>query len=183
MNRVTVMLFSLVLGAFVCTGCRQEQPADQPPPTDEAKMDTRGPDVQSIRELERRAREAAEAKDLDRYISFYADDAVLFWPGAPMVRGRAAIREFMQAFLSMPAFSLSFETAEVDVSRAGDLAYSYGTNRVGLVGPNGQRMRDRGKYLTVYRKQPDGTWKVVADIGNSDLPAPVPDSTQAVRQP
>ena len=140
-----------------------------------AKMDTCEADVRSIRELERRAREAAEAKDLDRYVSFYADDAVLFWPGAPMVTGRAAIREFMRIFLSMPAFSLSFETAKVEVSRAGDFAYSYGTNKVTLVDPNGKRMKDRGKYLTVYRKLSDGTWKVVADVGNSDLPALVPD--------
>ena len=138
-------------------------------------MDTHAEDVKAILELERRAREAAEAKDLDRYVSFYADDASLFWPGAPMVTGRAAIREFMRAFLSMPEFSLSFETAKVDVSQAGDFAYSYGTNRVTLVDPAGNKMKDRGKYLTVYRRQPDGTWKVVADIGNSDLPAPVPE--------
>jgi uncharacterized protein (TIGR02246 family) len=145
------------------------------PSSAKTNMNTQEADVRSIRELERMAREAAEAKDLDRYVSFYADDAVLFWPGAPMVTGRAAIREFMQVFLSMPAFSLSFETAKVEVSRAGDLAYSYGTNKVTLVDPNGKRMKDRGKYLTVYRKQPDGTWKVVVDIGNSDLPAPIPE--------
>lgn len=138
-------------------------------------MDTREADVQAIRELERGARDAAEAKDLDRYVSFYADEAVLFWPGAPMVRGRAAIREFMKGFLSMPGFSLSFETAKVEVSRAGDLAYSYGTNRVTLVDPNGKKMKDRGKYLTVYGKRPDGTWTTVADMGNSDLPAPLPE--------
>ena len=138
-------------------------------------MATHAEDVMAILELERRAREAAEAKDLERYVSFYADDASLFWPGAPMVTGRAAIREFMRAFLSMPGFSLRFETAKVDVSRAGDLAYSYGTNKVTLVDPIGNRMKDRGKYLTVYRKQPDGTWKVVADMGNSDLPGPVPE--------
>ena len=92
-----------------------------------------------------------------------------------MVTGRTAIREFMRAFLSMPAFSLSFKTAKADVSRTGDLAYSYGTNKVTLVDPIGNRMKDRGKYLTVYRKQSDGTWKVMADMGNSDLPAPVPE--------
>jgi uncharacterized protein (TIGR02246 family) len=138
-------------------------------------MDTREADAQSIRELERRAREAVEAKDLDRYVSFYADDALLLWPGAPMVTGRAAIREFMRVFLSMPDFSLSFETAKVEVSRDGDFAYSLGTNKVTLVDSNGRRMKDRGKYLTVYRKQPDGTWKVVADTGNSDLPSPIPE--------
>jgi uncharacterized protein (TIGR02246 family) len=137
-------------------------------------MDNRERDVKSIRELEDKAREAAKAKDLDRYVSFYADNAVLLWPGTPMVSGHAAIREFMRVFLSMPDFSLSFETAQVKVSRAGDFAYTYGTNKVTLVDPNGKKMKDSGKYLTVYRKQSDGTWKVVADMGNSDLPAPIP---------
>ena len=114
--------------------------------------------------------------NLDRYVSFYADDAVLLGAraGAPIVTGRAAIREFMRIFLSMPDFSLSFETSQVKVSRAGDFAYIYGTNKVTLVDPTGKKMKDSGKYLTVYRKQSDGTWKVVADMGNSDLPAPVP---------
>lgn len=137
-------------------------------------MHNQEPNVKSIRELEGKAREAAKAKDLDRYVSFYAEDAVLLWPGAPTVTGRAAIREFMRVFFSMPNFSLSFETTRVEVSRAGDFAYTCGTNKVTLMDSNGKRMNDRGKYLTVYRKQSDGTWKVVADMGNSDLPAPVP---------
>ena len=137
-------------------------------------MNNQEPDVKSIRELEDKAREAAKAKDLDRYVSFYADDAILLWPGAPMVTGRAAIRKFMRLFFSMPDFSLSFKTARVELSLAGDFAYTCGTNKVTLVDPNGKRMKDSGKYLTVYRKQSDGTWKVVADMGNSDLPAPIP---------
>ena len=138
------------------------------------QMNDQERDVNSVRELEHRAREAAKAKDLDLYVSFYADDAVLLWPGVPMVTGRAAIRKFMQVFFSMPDSSLSFETAQAEVSRAGDFAYTYGTNKVTLVDPSGKKMKDSGKYLTVYRKQSDGAWKVVADTGNSDLPAPVP---------
>ena len=138
------------------------------------QMNDQERDVNSIRELEHRAREAAKAKDLDLYVSFYADDAVLLWPGVPMVTGRAAIQKLVQVFFSMPDFSLSFETAHVEVSRAGDFAYTYGTNKVTLVDLNGKKMRDSGKYLTVYKKQSDGAWKVVADTGNSDLPAPVP---------
>jgi len=137
-------------------------------------MNSQERDVNSIRELEHKAREAAKAKDLERYVSFYADDAVLLWPGAPMVKGRAAIRKFMQVFFSMPDFSLSFETAHVEVSQSGDFAYTCGTNKVILVDLNGKRIKDSGKYLTVYKKQSGGTWKVVADMGNSDLSAPVP---------
>jgi len=138
------------------------------------QMNNQERDMNSIRELEREAKEAAKAKDLDRYVSFYADDAVLLWPGVPMVTGRAAIRKFMQVFFSMPDFSLSFETGGADVSLAGDFAYTYGTNKVTLVDPSGKKMKDSGKYLTVYKKQSDGKWKVVADTGNSDLPARVP---------
>jgi len=175
MKRLMLILSIFALGALVNAGCSQRKSADQPLPTDEIKMDARDADVRAIRELEQKAKEAAEAKDLNRYVSFYAADAVLFWPGTPMVKGQAAIRDFMQAFLSMPEFSLSFETEKVEVSQAGDLAYTYGTNKVALMDPNGKKMKDKGKYLTVYRKQPDGIWKVVADIGNSDLVAPVPE--------
>jgi hypothetical protein len=35
-------------------------------------------------------------------------------------------------------------------------------------------LTDKGNYVTVYRKQPDGTWKLVVDIGNTALPAPPP---------
>jgi uncharacterized protein (TIGR02246 family) len=132
------------------------------------------PDVQAIVELEDMAREAARAKDLDRYISAYAKDAVLFWPGVPMISGRDAIREFIKAFWSMADSSQSFETVKVVVSRNGDLAYSYGTVRVTLVDPKGRRMKDDGKYLSVYRKETNGQWKVIADMGNSSLPALVP---------
>lgn len=127
---------------------------------------------QAIRDIENEAREAAAARDLERYVSFYADDAVLFWPGLPMVTGKAAIREFMQRFLAAPGFSLRFHTARVEVSSDAALAYSYGTNTVSFPGPGGRVLHDKGKYVSVYRKGPDGTWKVVADIGNSDLPAP-----------
>jgi uncharacterized protein (TIGR02246 family) len=72
-------------------------------------MNNQERDVNSISELERKAREAAKAKDLDQYVSFYVDDAVLLWPGAPMITGRAAIRKFMQVFFSMPDFSLSLK--------------------------------------------------------------------------
>ena len=135
-------------------------------------------DEQAIRELETEAREAVAERDLERYVGFYAEDAALFWPGVPMVTGKAAIREFMKALLVAPQFSLRFDTARVEVSRDGQLAFSYGTNTVSFTGPSGSVLHDKGKYVSVYRREPDGLWKVVADIGNSDLPAPVAEPVQ-----
>jgi uncharacterized protein (TIGR02246 family) len=137
-------------------------------------MNTHEEDESAIREIEIEARNAAAGRDLERYLCFYADDASLFWPGTPLVTGKDAIRELMNAFFAMPSFSLSFHTLKVQVSQSGDLAYSYGINTVTFTDPNGNAVSDKGKYLTVYRKQQDGTWKVTADIGNSDLQVPIP---------
>jgi uncharacterized protein (TIGR02246 family) len=137
-------------------------------------MNTREEDESVIREIETEAKRAAVARDLERYSSFYADDAALFWPGTPMVTGKAAIREFMKSFFAMPSFTLSFQTVKVQVSGSGDMAFSWGVNAVTLTDPAGNVVKDKGKYLTVYLKQPDGNWKVIADTGNSDLPAPIP---------
>ena len=137
-------------------------------------MNTHEEDESAIREIEIEAKKAAAVRDLERYICFYANDATLFWPGTPMVTGKDAIRELMNAFFAMPSFALSFQTLKIQVSQNGDLAYSYGINTVTLTDPKGNVVRDKGKYLTVYGKQPDGNWKVIADIGNSDLQAPIP---------
>jgi len=162
MTRFAMLAGSVALLSFMW-GC-----ATPPPP------DTRAADERAIREIEVEADKAAAAKDLDRYVSFYADDAALFFPNAPLVTGKDAIRKTTDALFATPGFSLSFKTTKVEVSRSGDLAYSYGTNTVTMNDPKGKPLTDKGKYVAVYRKEPDGKWKVVADIGNSDLPPPAP---------
>ncbi|MEE8113118.1 MAG: hypothetical protein V3T23_02065, partial [Nitrososphaerales archaeon] len=63
------------------------------------------------------------------------------------------------------------QTTKVEVSRSGDLAYSHGTYEETVNDPEGNPVTNKEKWVTVYEKQPDGTWKVVADIWNSDGPA------------
>jgi ketosteroid isomerase-like protein len=72
-----------------------------------------------------------------------------------------------------PNFGLSFQGTRADASKGGDLVYTVGTYSLTTSDPkNKQPVTDRGKYMTVYKKQPDSTWKAVADMINSDLPAP-----------
>jgi len=56
------------------------------------------------------------------------------------------------------------------VSRSGDLAYSHGTYEETVNDREGNPVTNKEKWVTVYEKQPDGTWKVVADIWNTDGP-------------
>ena len=70
--------------------------------------------------------------------------------------------------------SFSFASDKVDVAKSGDLGYSQGTMTYTFTDPKTKKVFTiKGKYVTVYKKQSDGGWKAVADIGNEDAP-PVP---------
>jgi len=160
MTRFAMLAGSVALLSFMW-GC-----ATPPPP------DTRAADEQVIRQNEAEALKAATAKDLERLVSFYADDASVFMPGAPAVTGKDAIRESWGELFAAPGSSISFQPVKVEVSRSSDLAYCYGTYTMTVNGPKGKPMSAKGNYVEVYKKQPDGKWKLVVDIGNSALPSP-----------
>ncbi len=118
--------------------------------------------------------DAANAKDVDRLVGGYTPDASLFPPNAPIVTGSQGIRTAWSQFVESPGFASSLQTTKVEISRAGDLAYAAGTYEDTREDAEGNPVTDRGKWVTVSKKQPDGTWKVIADIWNSDEPAPAP---------
>ena len=113
---------------------------------------------------------AVQARDAERALSYWADDAIVFSPGSPAVSGKAAIREFVAKSLSTPGFSITWNTAAVVVSGSGDLAYTTGTNRVTVDAPDGKQVVIDGKAVSIWRRQKDGAWKCVVDIWNDAAP-------------
>jgi ketosteroid isomerase-like protein len=70
---------------------------------------------------------------------------------------------------------LKFHASKVEVAKSGNVAYTQGTYTVTLTDPQTRQLiNDHRSYVTTYRKQPDGTWKAVADIVTSDVPPPTP---------
>ena len=106
----------------------------------------------------------------DEYVRlFYTEDAVLLPPNGEALRGRDAIQDFLASF--PPFKDLSFE--QVDVDGSGDLAYVYGRYSLNLVDSDGAIMgSDRGKFIELWTRLEDGSWKIHHDIFNSDLPLP-----------
>ena len=113
---------------------------------------------------------ADKARDIERAVALYADDAVELASNTPLVVGKEAIRAWYHTWLPQPNLSITFATSSVDLSPSGDVAWERGTYEFTTVSPKGTSV-DKGKYLTVWKKV-DGTWKVAADMANSDLPAP-----------
>jgi ketosteroid isomerase-like protein len=136
----------------------------------QASPDNRAIDAAYIRDLDAQWSKTAAAHDLNGTLSYYSDDAVLLPPNAPVANTKDAIRAIW-AELTAPGVAISWQASKVEVAKSGDLAYSTGSYTLAMQDPQGRLISDKGKFMEVWKKQPDGKWKTVADTYNSDLPA------------
>lgn len=127
---------------------------------------------QTIRDSDAQWSAAAAARDVDKLISFYGEDAVVLPAHATIATTRDAIRKIFQNLLSTPEINLTWKPTKVDVAGSGDIAYSLGTYDLTAPDESGKTVADHGKYVAIWKKQRDGSWKVVTDIWNSDLRFP-----------
>ncbi len=115
------------------------------------------------------------SRDTDKLTAHYAPDAVLMVPGEAAISGQDAIRNTIKQMTADPAMAIKFQASKVDVAASGDLAYAQGSYTQSMTDPRtGKIIYDHGSYVTTYRKQPDGSWKAVADIVSSEVPPPTP---------
>jgi ketosteroid isomerase-like protein len=131
-------------------------------------------DEQALRDADAEWSKAAGAKDLDKTVSFYSDDAIVMPPNASAATTMDAIRSAWKEMLASPGLVISWKAIKVEVAKSGEIGFVSGTYEVTMNDASGNPVNDRGKYLEVWEKQPDGSWKCGADIWNSDLSASVP---------
>jgi uncharacterized protein (TIGR02246 family) len=124
-----------------------------------------------LMDLDREFDRATAERGADAWASYFAEDGMMFPEGGEIIRGRAAIREAMAKVFKGPGFSLRWQPAGGTVSRSNDLGFTYGTFVAAGRNASGEEVRRHGKYVTIWQKQKDGTWKIVLDAGNQG-PAP-----------
>jgi uncharacterized protein (TIGR02246 family) len=127
--------------------------------------DTKGIE-QNLRDLDAQWSTAAGAKDLDKTVSFYADDAVVLPPNEPMVASKDGIRNLWKGFLDSIS-DISWKTTRVEIAKSGDMVVLTGTYDTTIK----DGTKDHGKYCEVWEKKADGKWKCGTDMFSSDLPA------------
>ena len=104
----------------------------------------------------------AKAGDASALVEgFYAEDARVMPLNHEIVRGRQAIVQMWRGVIAAGLKDLKIETSHIDVD--GGMAYGIGRFQM-TVEQGGERSRQSGDFLVVYRKQPDSTWKAVADM-------------------
>lgn len=156
----------LLVPVLALAACTPQAPAPPPPPPD-----TRAADEAAIHAAVTEWSAAAQAKDVEKFASFYAEDGVLMLENSPDFTGKAAIRDAISGMMQDPNFALSFAADKVVAARSGDLAYESGTYSLTLSDAKKKPAGQQGHYVVVWQKQADGAWKVVRDVPVSDPPA------------
>jgi uncharacterized protein (TIGR02246 family) len=110
--------------------------------------------------------EAFNRGDIKTCAGFYSEDATLFLSGRPPVKGRAAIQAALEEYASGGAKLVPVEPLEIRSS--GDMGVCAGTYVFEVSNENGTPVEERGKFVTVFMRQPDGSWKAVIDSLLSD---------------
>ena len=130
---------------------------------------SRDADAQSLNANEMQWNQEYAAKDLDKIMAHYSDDASVMAPGMPSAAGKKAIRQLLKGMLEDPALSLKFHATKVEVSKSGDMAFTQGSYTMTMTDPSSKKIiTDHGSYVTTYRKLANGSWKAVADIATSE---------------
>jgi len=106
----------------------------------------------------------------DGYASFVTEDAVFLPPNEVRIDGREGVREMFLQFTMAEDFSIDWKATSIEVAADGKLAYTNGVFELSLKDAAGNLVSEKGKFVDVFKKQADGSWKCSLGIWSSDLP-------------
>ena len=141
-----------------------QAPADAANPLDP----TMKPGKALLLDLEAKfARDVAERGGAG-FAAWFADDGVALGNGEAPTIGKVAIAK--SANWDPKTYQLTWTPTDAAISPSGDMGYTWGHFEGHSKDQNGNPVLTSGRYMTIWRKQADGSWKVVLDAGANDVP-------------
>ena len=160
MRALTVIFLAAVL--FVVNSCSRRA---FDAATEEAKL---------LRRDSECAEAASSGKDIEKILSYWTDDALLIFPGQPILEGKAAIRPYVASSLKTPGFKIRWVSTRTVLSPDGKMAYMPATEELTVPGPDGAPITKQLRGIAIWRLEPDG--RCVVDIAN-EQPTVAPPSS------
>ena len=147
MKQTTIILFIVII-----TGCTQKN-----------KVDNKA-EGEKLMQISREWSQQAKAGNVEKTVSYWADDAVHIAAGQPTHTGKNAIRQMVEESNKIPGFSISWEPLSVEISESGDMGYLIEKSQVSYKDSTGKLVTQYNRAVTIWRKQGDGSWKNVVDL-------------------
>jgi len=172
MKKIFFPMVSTVISLTACTN--QNQTANYQKTIDSLRAviaEDHSADATAIAKADSAWDKTSEAKSVEGWLSFYSDNAIMMPPGENVCEDNASREASIKNMFSIPGASLRFQSTKIEVSKMGDLGYSTGVYQWSSEDATGKISNDTGKYCETWKKQPDGSWKCIVDIWNSDAPA------------
>jgi len=114
---------------------------------------------------------ATAAQGVKGFASFLAEDVATLRPDKPIITGKDAMTALWTPLLSNPSLTIRWKPLKASLSGGGDLGYTVGTYEITSKDEQGTHVVATGKYVTIWRKQGDSSWKVAFDSGVEDTAA------------
>lgn len=157
----TILLLALVLIAGTAAGCR----SDRTKPPNEQEMRTA---IEKLHEIDQ---EASQRGDFDTLITLMTDDCILLPPARPPIKGKDAIRKYMQdqkeQLDAIEIIEYSHDFQEIKILGKWAFEWGYFSNTAKPKGEEGL-IKGSGKLFRILELQEDGSWKVSRSIWNID---------------
>lgn len=118
-----------------------------------------------LMEADRQFCKATTARKADGFLSFFDEQGVILPKDGEPVVGKAAMRPIFEKRWSAPGYSLEWTPLKAVLAKSGELGYTYG-RYVRKYVKDGQAVTETGKYVTTWKRQEDGSWKILLDMGN-----------------
>jgi len=132
----------------------------------------------ALLQVDRDFAKAAVAKNIDDFMSYIAED-VHFYAAGVMRTGRLPFREGWAKGFADPNWSITLAPLYAEAAHSADLGYTTGSFEIHDKSSDGTPVMRKGSYVTIWRKQPDGTWKVALDMGSFVPPKPAAPAAQS----
>lgn len=153
-SRITLTIMAgLLLG--LGTACQENKP--------EPKVDQKA-EGELLMEVSREWSRAAENRDIEKILEYWDDHALIITAGEPEIRGKKGIREMVEGSFQDSTFFISWVPESVEISESGDMGYLLEKSTMSILDSLGNTHTQQFRSVTIWKKQPDGSWKNVVDI-------------------
>lgn len=123
---------------------------------------------EKVMQLSKEWSKVASNGDVEKTVSYWADNAVMMSANQPSLNGKQAIRQMVEESFKIPSFRISWQPQSVEVSESGDMAYLIENSQVTFKDSTGNTITQNNKAVSIWKKQNDGNWKNVVDISTPE---------------
>lgn len=125
---------------------------------------------QAVEDTNRALMEALKRGDAASMVARFTEDATLLPPNREPIHGKQGVKAFYKAATDMGVTAGILDTVHVEC--VGDVAYEIGGYTAEIQLESGEMTTDGGKYVHIWKRQADGSWKLHVDIWNTNSPPP-----------